>query len=70
MHRKALFRERFRNPIADQELVFDNQDPNRRNVTECRFHGGSPAFRLERNASQGHLFKLRKILVKLSFVNR
>ena len=55
---------------ADKRLVFDNQDPNRRNVTECCFHGGSSPFRLQRNASQGHLFKLRKILVKLSFVNR
>jgi hypothetical protein len=45
MHGEALLPERFSNPLADQELVLDNQDPNRRNVTDYCFHGGSPPFR-------------------------
>jgi hypothetical protein len=34
MHREALFLECFRNPLTDQKLVLDKQDPNRRNVTD------------------------------------
>jgi hypothetical protein len=45
MHGEALLPERFSNPLADQELVLDNQDPNRRNVTEHFSHGDSPPFR-------------------------